>query len=183
MIKPNLNEKTSDYSFDFHFIEQKFIKSPLKKLMQTQFEMRIFKLLLRSKGLKLSKLSILEVGCGAGYGFESIIKEFQPKEYQGCDISPQMVALTNAKAKKYKGQIRIFLGDIRHIDLPSNRFDVVFAFTIFHHILGWRGALKEVHRLLKPKGLFLVNEINNRSLNWFQRYLKIYHPLEVFCHF
>jgi len=178
-MKANFNEKISRSKFDLHFIEEKFIKSPLKKLMQTQFEMRIFKLLLRTKGINILGLRILEVGCGAGYGFESIMKEFRPKEYQGFDINPQMVALTKAKARKYKGEIKVFLGDIRYNNLPSSRFDVVFAFTIFHHIIEWREALKEVNRLLKPKGLFLVNEINNRSLNWFQRFLKVYHPFEA----
>ncbi|WP_455142372.1 class I SAM-dependent methyltransferase [Candidatus Hodarchaeum mangrovi] len=178
-MKANLQEKNSNSALNFHFIEEKFIKSPLKKLMQTQFEMRIFKLLLHTQGLNLSGLRILEVGCGAGYGFESIMKEFHPKEYQGFDINPQMVALTKAKTRNYRGQIMVFLGDIRKVKLPSSRFDVVFAFTIFHHIIEWEKALKEVNRLLKPKGFFLVNEINNRSINRFQRYLKVYHPFQA----
>ena len=66
--------------------------------------------------------------------------------------------------------------ELRISFLLDSKFDIVFVFTVLHHVEGWRDALKEINRVLKPKGLLLINEINERSLNWFERYLKVKHP-------
>ncbi|MFW9917005.1 MAG: class I SAM-dependent methyltransferase, partial [Candidatus Thorarchaeota archaeon] len=60
--------------------------------------------------------------------------------------------------------------------LLSETFDVVFAFTIFHHVEGWRRALGEVNRVLKANGLLIVNELNTRFLGRIERFLKVFHP-------
>lgn len=161
---------------DLHYLEEKLMISPLKKLMISFFELNIFKYFLRSTSTKIVRKSLLEVGCGAGYGIEQIYKSFKPKEYYAFDISQKMVSLSKAKAEKHEIPVQLFLGDVENIELSSNKFDVVFVFTVLHHVVGWQDALKEINRVLKPKGLLMINEINERSLNWFERYLKVYHP-------
>ena len=161
---------------DLHFLEEKLMISPFKKLMISYFELRIFKSFIESINYNLAGKSILEVGCGAGYGIEQIAKSFNPKEYYAFDIDQKMISLSAAKVKKKKIDVQLFLGDVLKTGLPSNKFDVVFVFTVLHHIEGWRDALKEINRVLKPKGFLLINEINERSLNWFERYLRVIHP-------
>ena len=161
---------------DLHFFEEKLMVSPFKKLMLSFFELNIFKHFIKSINFNLMGKSILEVGCGAGYGIVQIYKSFKPKEYFAFDINPKMVSLSATKVKKKNLPVKVFLGDVKNIKLSSKKFDVVFAFTVLHHVEGWQDALKEINRVLKPKGLLLINEINNRSLNWFERYLKVYHP-------
>ncbi|MFX0123385.1 MAG: class I SAM-dependent methyltransferase [Candidatus Hodarchaeota archaeon] len=150
--------------------------SPFKKLMLSLFELKVFKSFIKSINFDLPGKSILEVGCGAGYGIEQIYKSFKPKEYFAFDIDQKMVLYSAAKVKKKKLPVHLFLGDVKKTKLPSNRFDAVFIFTVLHHVEGWQDALKEINRVLKPKGLLLINEINYRSLNWFERYLKVIHP-------
>lgn len=150
--------------------------SPFKKFMLSFFELNIFKYFIRSINFNLTGKSILEVGCGAGYGIEQIYKSFKPKEYFAFDINLKMVSLSTAKVKKKKLPVTVFFGDVKETKLPAKKFDVVFVFTVLHHVEGWQDALKEINRVLKPKGLLLINEINDRSLNWFERYLKVYHP-------
>ncbi|MFW9903563.1 MAG: class I SAM-dependent methyltransferase [Candidatus Thorarchaeota archaeon] len=162
--------------FDLHFLEEKLMVSPFKKFMLSFFELKIFKSFIRSINYNLVEKSILEVGCGAGYGIEQISKSFNPKEYYAFDIDQKMISLSAAKVKKKKLNVQLFLGDVLKTGLPSNKFDIVFVFTVLHHVEGWRHALKEINRVLKPKGLLLINEINERSLNWFERYLKVNHP-------
>ncbi|MHA2166362.1 MAG: class I SAM-dependent methyltransferase [Candidatus Hodarchaeales archaeon] len=162
--------------FDLHHLEEKLMISPLKKLMLKYFELPIFIHLLRPLNTDLKEKRILEVGCGAGYGIEVINNHFQPKEYYAFDISKKMVQRSLSRAKNLKDSVKVFQGDITAIPLPSQKFDVVFIFTVLHHEVRWREALREVYRVLKPNGLLLVNEINNRSLNWFERYAKVYHP-------
>jgi len=172
-VDANMSHKTK---INLHFLEDKLMISPLKKLMISFFELNIFKYFLRSTSTEIVGKSLLEVGCGAGYGIEQIYKSFKPKEYYAFDISQKMVSLSKAKAKKHQIPVHLFLGDVENIELSSNKFDVAFVFTVLHHVEGWQDALKEISRVLKPKGLLMINEINERSLNWFERYLKVYHP-------
>ena len=168
--------KIFDKRLDLHYLEQKLMTSPLKKILISTFELNIFKHLMKSFNIDLKDKSILEVGCGAGYGIEQIYKSFKPKEYFAFDVNLKMVSLSIAKVKKKHLPVNVFLGDVKETKLPSNKFDAVFVFTVLHHVEGWPSALKEINRVLKTKGLLMINEINNRSLNWFERYLKVYHP-------
>ncbi len=175
--KSNRNfSKVKHKRLSLHYLEEKLMISPFKKLMLSFFELKVFKSFIKSTSFNLTGKSILEVGCGAGYGIVQIYKSFNPKEYFAFDINQKMVSLSTAKVKKEKLPVQVFLGDVKETKLPSNKFDVVFVFTVLHHVEGWRDALKEINRVLKPKGLLLINEINDRSLNWFERYLKVIHP-------
>ncbi len=149
-----------------------FMHSPFKRLMQKYIEFRIFKTFLASLNLDLAKKVILEVGCGSGYGLELISQTFHPAELYGFDILSEEVAL----AKQRQLPVNLFIGNVLDIKLPSQKFDAVFIFTVLHHVTGWQQALKEVNRVLKPKGVLLINELNRKVLNRFERYLKAFHP-------
>ncbi|MFX1466859.1 MAG: class I SAM-dependent methyltransferase [Promethearchaeota archaeon] len=153
-------------------LEMKFMNSPLKKIMQKHLEFRIFKRFLASRKLSLMDKTILEVGCGSGYGLELITKEFQPIELVAFDINPEQIRL----AKLRRLPVKLFVGNVTNIKLPSKKFDAVFVFTVFHHVEIWRVALKEVNRVLKPRGILLVNELNKKLLNRIERFLKVIHP-------
>jgi ubiquinone/menaquinone biosynthesis C-methylase UbiE len=169
-------EQKSQSKLDLHFLEEKFMISPLKKFMLSYFELKVFKSFLKSIDIPLEGKNILEVGCGAGYGLVQIYEDFKPKEYYAFDINPKMVAISRKRVENHNLPIQLFVGDVRDLELPSDKFDLVFIFTVLHHVEGWPNALKEINRVIKPRGLLLVDEINNRSLNWFERYLKVYHP-------
>ena len=83
-INKDIN-KIYDKRLDLHYLEQKLMTSPFKKLMLSTFELNIFKHLMKSFNIDLTDKSILEVGCGAGYGIEQIYKSFKPKEYFAFD--------------------------------------------------------------------------------------------------
>jgi ubiquinone/menaquinone biosynthesis C-methylase UbiE len=168
--------KVKNLKFNLHYLEEKLMISPFKKLMLSYFELKVFKSFIKSINFDMTGKSVLEVGCGAGYGIEQIYKSFKPKEYFAFDINQKMVSISTAKVKKEKLPVHVFLGDVKETKLPSNKFDVVFVFTVLHHVEGWRVALKEINRVLRPNGILLINEINNRSLNWFERYLRVIHP-------
>ncbi|MFX0117350.1 MAG: class I SAM-dependent methyltransferase [Candidatus Hodarchaeota archaeon] len=152
--------------------ELRFMNSPLKVLMQRYFEFPIFKRFLSSCSVDLSNKAILEVGCGSGYGLELLYKEFRPSKLVAFDILPDQVALARSRRLPAK----VFIGSVLDISLPSDTFDAVFIFTVFHHVEGWRDAFKELNRILKPNGVLLVNELSKRSLDRIERFLKVKHP-------
>jgi ubiquinone/menaquinone biosynthesis C-methylase UbiE len=162
--------------FDLHFLEDKLMISPIKKLMFKFFEFQIFKWLLKPLNIEIKEKIILEAGCGAGYSFETISKSYFPKEYYAFDLNEKMVRKSFGRIKKNKLSVKVFQGNITKIPFKSNKFDVVLIFTVLHHVTKWREALQEVHRILKPNGVILINEINQRSLDRFERYAKVSHP-------
>jgi len=153
-------------------LEFKFMNSPLKGLIQKHLEFRIFKSLLSSLNVDLNGKVILEVGCGSGYGLELISKEFQPAELVAFDILPELVERTRQR----RLPVKLFVGNATDIKQPSEKFDAVFIFTVIHHVEDWNHALKEVNRVLKPGGILLVNELNRKSLDRIERFLKVWHP-------
>ncbi len=171
----SLLERNPD-KVDLHFIEEKLMISPIKKLMFKFFEFPIFKRLLRPLNIDLKGKKILEAGCGAGYGIEIISKAYSPKEYYAFDLNEDMVKKSHRRIKKNNLPAKVFQGNITKLPFISNRFDVVLIFTVLHHVPKWQKAIREVHRILKPNGIVLINEINQRSLDRFERYAKIYHP-------
>jgi ubiquinone/menaquinone biosynthesis C-methylase UbiE len=58
----------------------------------------------------------------------------------------------------------LWVGDASAISAPAATYDAVFDFGIIHHIPQWRGALAEVHRVLKPGGLFYAEEVLARFI-------------------
>jgi len=124
--------------------------------------------------MQLNHKVILDVGCGSGYSTELLVKEFEPKELVAFDIMPEQVAL----AKQRGLPANIFLADVTDTELPFSSFDAVFVFGILHHVPEWRGALKEISRVLKPEGVLLIEEPDKKALDDAERYLKIRHPEE-----
>ncbi|MFX1339747.1 MAG: class I SAM-dependent methyltransferase [Promethearchaeota archaeon] len=153
-------------------LDQMFVNSPLKKLMLKYFEFLIFKKFLHSQKIILKNKTILEAGCGAGYGLKLIFQTFNPKYLYGFDILPEEVLL----AKKKNIPAKIFVGDITNIKLPTNSFDAVFAITVLHHVPKYSEALKELNRVLKPGGVLLIDDLNKRAVDIFKIFFGVKHP-------
>ncbi|MFX1480632.1 MAG: class I SAM-dependent methyltransferase [Promethearchaeota archaeon] len=153
-------------------LDKVFVNSPLKRFMQKYFEMKIFKKFLKSHKVHIENQTILEAGCGSGFGLKLIQKEFHPLNLYGFDILPEQVL----KAQKRNLDARITIGDIRNIKFPEMKFDAVFVFTVLHHIPQYPKALKEISRVLKPGGFLLIDELNKSLIDFFEKFLGVKHP-------
>ena len=128
------------------FIELK-IRLICKEIIRRQFALR----------------SILDFGCGTGNAFKSVRKYINKAKYSGVDTSCQSIEYA---CKKWG---REWFQQYDGIRLPfaDRNFDLAFASVVFHHIPFERhlSVLSEIHRVLRPGGLFFVFEHN------------AYHPL------
>ncbi len=107
---------------------------------------RIFNKYLNGKEAK-----ILEGGCGFGAWCEW----FQKQGYQilGIEYDNNIVK----RAKKYKPDVAVELGDITEIKYPSDSFDAYVSLGVIEHFEhGPESALREAHRILKPDGIAFV---------------------------
>lgn len=118
---------------------------------------------------KLKKLSskdgfdsVLELGCGEGQGTKNILRLFKPSSIHAIDLDPKMIA--RAKRRVGDQRVKFAVGDAADLSFAKDEsFDAVFDFGIIHHIPNWQACLNEVKRVLKPGGLFLLEDLSIES--------------------
>jgi SAM-dependent methyltransferase len=101
-------------------------------------------------------LDVLDLGCGIGSYHAGLENKF--RELHGVDVSAQSVEMAAQKYKflEYKSYDGITL------PYPDGRFDLIFTICVMHHVPidSWQNFVKEIGRVLRPKGLALVFEHN-----------------------
>ena len=142
------------------FLERLFITNPFRPLLQEYFEARQ---LLRLGGPSPGARA-LEVGCGPGAGINLIYKRFRVRSVDAFDLDPRMVKLVRRRKIPNAGNTRLWVGNVRHIPVSGNTYDAVFNFGAIHHVVRWRDALTEIHRVLQPGGRFFCEEILARFI-------------------
>ena len=122
------------------------------KIERSNFEAN--KAFLESSGLLNGALQILEVGCGAGTmtayladrGFTTI----------GTDVSE--VLLRYARKAHPECRFEHMRGEV--LRFPDDRFDLVVSFDVLEHIPDVEAHVREVRRVLRPGGHYLLQTPN-----------------------
>jgi len=135
-------------------LERWFVNSPLRQAMQA-LVIRWFRAVIPlSPGA-----DILEIGCGAGAGARMIARQFAPQGLFLTDIDLQMVRLAqNRLSQEVLPPPRFCVGDAGRLPFRSEAAHAVFGFGFLHHVPAWRDALAEIHRVLKPGGIYYFEE-------------------------
>lgn len=103
---------------------------------------------------------VLEVGCGRGAGAAVIRKEFQPAVLQAMDLDLEMLRRGGTYLPEGKRNgISFYVADVLRIPARGESLDAVFGFGVLHHLPDWEGALKEIVRVLKPGGVYYLEEL------------------------
>ena len=102
------------------------------------------------------KINVLDIGCGAGNYPVCLLQKIKAADVTLVDLSQPMLNKAHERVSKLaKGNVATIKGDFRTILLPENKFDVIIATAVLHHLRDdrdWETAFARLYRLLKPNG-------------------------------
>jgi SAM-dependent methyltransferase len=102
---------------------------------------------------------ILEIGCGRGAGACLIQEEFNPSLMHAFDLDHRMIIQAGKYLKpEHKNKIFLYVGDAQRLPYRDGVLDAVFGFGVLHHLPDWRRGLNEIARVLKPGGIYFLEE-------------------------
>jgi ubiquinone/menaquinone biosynthesis C-methylase UbiE len=158
-----------------NWAERLIVNNPIRVLIQERIIVRWIK----SKAEVCPGGEFLEIGCGRGAGSSLLLKEFLPATVHAMDLDLQMIV----QARKYldttkRQKIHLYVGDVLHIPHQSASVDAVFGFGVLHHLPDWRRGVAEIARVLRPGGIYFLEEFYPPVyLNFLARRLFV-HPEE-----
>ncbi|MBM3504891.1 MAG: class I SAM-dependent methyltransferase [Alphaproteobacteria bacterium] len=108
---------------------------------------------------------VLDWGTGQGGMALTWLEGHPDSEVHAVDISAPCLKLLNKRAIERGITIHLSQQAIEKLDYPDNHFDLILFTFMLHEIPPnpTRGILAEVHRVLKPGGIFCGNEFLPRE--------------------
>lgn len=127
----------------------------------------------QKKTLKEIKLDhgqcFIDIGCGTGT-LVTLVKSMYPNaKVTGLDPDEHVLEIAKKKAQKNNLDIEFIQAGAEKLPFPSKSFDVVISSLAFHHLPTEikMQALKEIYRVLKSSGEFLLVDIGKpKNLFW-----------------
>src|SRR3954454_24178848 len=118
----------------------------------------------RRIGLRDGVRSVLDVGAGVGHWGRLLSRVLDPSAtVVGVDPEPQWVEEATARAPDSRFSYR--LGSAEALPFEDASFDLVTCQTVLIHVASPAAAIAEMVRVVRPGGLVVVSEPNNRALN------------------
>ncbi len=123
----------------------------------------------------LKPMRILDIATGTGDLAISMLK-LKPMEITGIDISEEMLAYGRNKIKKLGADniIHFEKGDGEQIAFPDDTFDAVSVAFGVRNFENLQKGLKEVFRVLKPSGMFVILEFSKPRNKIFRFFYYVY---------
>jgi ubiquinone/menaquinone biosynthesis C-methylase UbiE len=136
-------------------LEQIIVNSPIRLLIQEKIILRWIK----SKVHLPPGGKFLEIGCGRGAGACMLLREFLPEAVHAMDLDEDMIA----RARRFvsvvqREHVHLYVGDTLFLPYRDAAVDAVFGFGVLHHLPDWRAGIAEIARVLKPGGVYFLEE-------------------------
>jgi len=109
--------------------------------------------------------AVLDVGCGTGRLLRSAHRRWPNARLVGVDPSEGMI-----QAGRDLTPAELHIAGAEAIPLPDRSIDLAFSTIAFHHWADQGGGLREVARVLRPGGGFVL--VDNIGPDWLARYLR-----------
>ena len=114
---------------------------------------------------------VLELGAGTGFFSLNLKLAGLVEEVHVSDLSPGMVEAAKANAERLGFSIEGRVADAEALPYEDNSFDLVVGHAVIHHIPDVEGSLREVLRVLRPGGRFVIAGEPTTIGHWYARHL------------
>ena len=115
------------------------------------------------KGVNWSNKKVLDIGCSNGSLTCEILKLTKAKEIIGIDSDKERINKAKKLSEK-NNKVKFLLLNANNISVfPNESFDAIFSNMTFNQFFDSGIVLKEIYRLLKPKGIAIINFNQERS--------------------
>jgi SAM-dependent methyltransferase len=106
---------------------------------------------------------VADFGCGSGHAINVMAQAFPASRFRGLDFSDEGIAAGTAEARRLGVPNASFeRADLTHYDAVA-AFDVITAFDAIHDQAHPARVLANIHRALRPGGVFLMVDIKSSS--------------------
>ncbi|MEM9907667.1 MAG: class I SAM-dependent methyltransferase, partial [Cyanobacteria bacterium P01_D01_bin.44] len=108
-------------------------------------------------------IQVLDVGCGSGRALNKMAKLFPNSHFQGIDISLQAIA-TAREESQYRGLFNVQFDVQDAATLAAvEQYDLITTFDAIHDQAHPDVVLQNIHRALRPDGVYLMQDIRASS--------------------
>ena len=117
---------------------------------------------------------LVDIGCGPGYLAAQISRRFPGLRVVGVDISNEMLstAKRNWSSRSYPN-VEFVMGDAQRLPFPDSTVDFIVSSFSLHHLANAEIAVREIHRVLKPDGQFLILDVRRDGPRFFYYTLRL----------
>ena len=138
-----------------NWLERQIVNSPVRVLIQDKIILRW----IRSKVDLSAGGRFLEIGCGRGAGALMLVNAFQPAAVHAMDLDEDMISEAgHYLTESQRQRIHLYVGDTLNLPYRDAAMDAVFGFGVLHHLPDWRAGIQEIARVLKPGGIYFLEE-------------------------
>lgn len=128
-------------------------------------DVNLLRFLAERQDLAISRLAILDVGCGTGKQIAADYHHLPEMQLMaGLDLSHAMLQ----KAQKRCPSVQWVQGEAERLPFRAGSFDYVTNQFSYHHVPDRRSMIARIYQVLKPGGRFVMTNLDPWSMPaWF----------------
>ncbi len=108
----------------------------------------------------------LDLGCGQGWYLSALANAGYRMHGLDYSVGQLKKAAQAAKRDGAVAALRLCQGDAQTLPFPDGTFDFAYSINAFHHLpsrAAQERAIREIVRVLRPGGVFILHEINTQN--------------------
>jgi tRNA (cmo5U34)-methyltransferase len=120
--------------------------------------------------------SLLDIGCGAGNYTLKLLQRLPNLDVSLVDLSQPMLERAAERIRPAtSGSVSAYQADIRDLELGAERFDIILAAAVFHHLrseVEWELVFSRCYAALRPGGGLWIADMVEHDHGAIQRVME-----------